>query len=311
MLKPRVILFITSLILFQTSIADTSKVGIVLLIKGEVIMKKADGHESYLKKGAPVFDKSTIETQDQSFIRIVFDDRSSLNLASNSLLQINNYPKNNPGVLSLVRGKIRTLVKKDYLKWRRDKNKNKLFIKTENAALGVRGTDFIVDFDHSKKVTSLDVITGEVAMVNTQEMDYRDIKAIDFDKMLRSRFAVLVKPGMRSTIINRKLPPSRPSMIPKKILNKLQIRKMDFIKRRPSQERDKETLQRKRPNSSKDEGLEQNPLFLLKNKNHKDHQKRTFKRRPIKRMPRPVQPPSIQTSPIKTDTYTAPTDIKR
>ncbi|MFZ8933295.1 MAG: FecR family protein [Bacteriovoracaceae bacterium] len=324
MIKSRLLLIFISLISFQTSVAETSSVGVVLLIKGEVIMEKEDGLESYLKKGDSVFDKSTLKTLDQSFVRIVFDDRSSLNLAANSQLQINNYPKNRAGILSLVKGKIRTLVKKDYLKWRRDKNKSKLFIKTENAALGVRGTDFIVNFDTSTKKTELDVISGEVAMIHAQKVNMKDIKSAALDRMLLEKSAVLVKPGMRSSVINRRIPPSKPTKIPRKILNQLQVRKMDFIKRDAHKDNGniKKERSKKRPHQFKknkngaEEALEFNPLDKNKlnekkfNKNRPKLERHQFKH--LKRLPRPVAPrPTLQSTPIKTDTYTAPLDIKR
>ncbi len=308
----RVLFILFTLIIVQTTIADNSKVGVVLLIKGEVIITRANGYESYLKRGDPIFEKSSLRTGPKSFVRIVFDDRSSLNLASNSHLQINHYPKNNPGVLSLIKGKVRTLVKKDYLKWRREKNKSKLFIKTENAAMGVRGTDFIVEFDPPSKETNLDVITGQVAMANLGSQKPKDINTSKLDQLLYSQAAVMVNPGMRSSVINRRIPPAKPQRIPKKTLNQLQKQPNSFVQRHPQERRmnkfkriekgqEKQKMRQQKSNGQDQlPEIEPNRKVIPKNKVHRPRVipqvKRPIIQRPV--APKPVIKPPIQNTDI-------------
>ena len=75
---------------------------------------------------------------------------------------VNQVGKRKTGLISLIKGKLRTKVIKKGTKLTKDKSSHSLFIKTNTASLGVRGTDFQVVYNAKNKVTSLLTYEGEV-----------------------------------------------------------------------------------------------------------------------------------------------------
>ncbi len=149
---------ILPLILFSMSVWSAPKVAIVKILKGNVV-NYVGGKPSALKADDWVENGSIIKTTDKSFVKLIFTDKSQMNIGPNSLMKIENFTGKDSGVIDLVKGKIRSQVTKDYLQI--DKNKSKLFIKTKNAVLGVRGTDFMISTNGKNTATVL--FEGEIA----------------------------------------------------------------------------------------------------------------------------------------------------
>lgn len=149
---------ILPLILFSMSVWSAPKVAIVKILKGNVV-NYVGGKPSALKAEDWVENGSIIKTTDKSFVKLIFTDKSQMNIGPNSLMKIENFTGKDSGVIDLVKGKIRSQVTKDYLQI--DKNKSKLFIKTKNAVLGVRGTDFMISTNGKNTATVL--FEGEIA----------------------------------------------------------------------------------------------------------------------------------------------------
>lgn len=149
---------IIALMLFSTSAWSGPKVAIVKILKGNVL-NYVGGKPSALKAEDWVENGSVIKTTDKSFVKLIFTDKSQMNIGPNSLMKIENFTGKDSGVIDLVKGKIRSQVTKDYLQI--DKNKSKLFIKTKNAVLGVRGTDFMISTNGKNTATVL--FEGEIA----------------------------------------------------------------------------------------------------------------------------------------------------
>ncbi len=171
--------------------------------------------------GDKLIEDTSILTGPKSFIKIKFIDDSEVNLGPESKIVITEMKKNSVGIISLLKGRIRTEVKKDT-----SKNSNKFFIKTRTAAMGVRGTDFQTIYNPDNKMTSLLTFTGEVAMAKVDEKTYKkledapeqvvernevtkvpEIKEIpakkldevqELNKILKSSTTVLVPPGQSS-----------------------------------------------------------------------------------------------------------------
>ena len=181
-------------------------------MRGEVTQIDVNGLKKKLKKGDWVDEGSEVITQKKSFAKLLFKDKSSINVGPASNMKIASYKKNEAGIISLLKGQIRSKVEKD-LTQNQDDNKSKMFIKTKNAAMGVRGTDFIVGFNPFSGNTNLDVISGLVAMVNIRDIT-AFIKAEELDRALNSAKAVLVEKGMR-TSVKLNAPPPPPKEIPK------------------------------------------------------------------------------------------------
>jgi hypothetical protein len=86
-----------------------------------------------------------------------------MNIGPNSEMKIESYSGRDSGVIDLVKGKIRSQVTKDYLQME-DPNKSKIFVKTKNAVMGVRGTDFLITTNG--KTSSVILFEGEVLFGN-------------------------------------------------------------------------------------------------------------------------------------------------
>lgn len=118
------------------------KVAMVKLFRGDVDLHSM-GKISKLKVDDWVEEGAVVKTFDKSFVKLVFIDKSQMNIGPHSEMKIESFSGRDAGMIDLVKGKIRSQVTKDYLQME-DKNKSKLFIKTKNAVMGVRGTDFMI-----------------------------------------------------------------------------------------------------------------------------------------------------------------------
>ena len=190
--------FILVAFLFSSSVmAASSFIAEVIKIRGEVsqlpplakVAKK-------VQLGDKLVEDTSILTNAKSFVQIKFIDNSELNLGPESKIVLTQMKKDEPGVISLLKGRIRTEVEKDA-----KKSANKFFIKTRTAAMGVRGTDFQTIYNPENKTTSLLTFKGEVAMAKIDETIGSDTlrgDVGDLNLKLASKEAVLVPPGQSS-----------------------------------------------------------------------------------------------------------------
>ncbi|MES2527411.1 MAG: FecR family protein [Bdellovibrionota bacterium] len=133
--------FLLLTLLLTSSAWAQKKVAIVKLLKGEVDVLTL-GKTMKLKVEDWVEEGAVVKTAEKSFVKLVFIDKSQMNIGPGSEMKIEKFGDKDSGVIDLVKGKIRSQVTKDYLQM--DRNKSKLFIKTANAVMGVRGTDFLI-----------------------------------------------------------------------------------------------------------------------------------------------------------------------
>lgn len=156
-MKTYIFLFVFFTLAVTPALAQ-KKVAIVKLIRGDAELLTL-GKTSKLKVDEWVEEGSVVKTSDKSFVKLVFIDKSQMNIGPHSEMKIENFSGKDSGVIDLVKGKIRSQVTKDYLQME-DKNKSKLFIKTKNAVMGVRGTDFMISSNgHNSAVV---LFEGEV-----------------------------------------------------------------------------------------------------------------------------------------------------
>lgn len=134
-------LFLVLIALMTTSAWAQKKVAVVKLLKGEVDVLMM-GKTLKLKTEDWVEEGSVVKTGEKSFVKLMFIDKSQMNIGPSSEMKIEKFGDKDSGVIDLVKGKIRSQVTKDYLQMNKDKSK--LFIKTPNAVMGVRGTDFLI-----------------------------------------------------------------------------------------------------------------------------------------------------------------------
>jgi len=192
-------------IVLFTLLSSTSfaKVAIVKILKGDVKVIAAT-KESPLKLDDWVEEGMVIKTSEKSFVKLVFVDKSSMNIGPSTQIKIEKFNGKEASVFDVVKGQIRSNVSKDYLQ-NPDKDKSKLFIKTKNAVLGVRGTDFLVTTNGIN--TSTVLFEGEIVFNSLP-------KGIDTNRLedVVSQ-GVRIKPGEFS-VVKEDLPqPTVPSTL--------------------------------------------------------------------------------------------------
>lgn len=138
-----------------------------IIVKGSV-KALINGKVVPVKRGMWLPEGAQVKTEPKSFTKLLFIDKSTMNVGPDSQMKIDSFPKKEAGIITLVKGQVRSKVTKNYMDMK-DKDKSKLFIKTKTAAMGVRGTDFQVSFNPVNLATSLVTFEGAVAMAKLAE----------------------------------------------------------------------------------------------------------------------------------------------
>ncbi len=182
------------------AIANENFVAKVVILRGQANAKLTSGKEIQLLQNLDIPEGAVIQTAEKSFVKLIFLDKSQMNLGPNSQMVINAFPKKEAGIITLVKGQLRSQVTKDYMEMD-DKSKSKLFIKTTSAAMGVRGTDFQVNFNPENNNTSLITFEGRVAMSHLDDLA-RDsgFDQSKLEKVVSSDKAVMVTAGQISAV---------------------------------------------------------------------------------------------------------------
>lgn len=192
--------------LFLTSFAYAQKkVAVVKIIRGEVNILTM-GKTNKLKVDDWVEDGAVVKTAEKSFAKLVFIDKSQMNVGPNSEMKIEKFSGDDAGVIDLVKGKIRSQVTKDYLQIK-DKDKSKLFIKTPNAVMGIRGTDFMISTNGQN--TAAILFEGEVVfnkLDNRHEVNSERLENV-VDRGVR------MHPGEFSVVERNRPEPTVPSLL--------------------------------------------------------------------------------------------------
>lgn len=198
-MKARIIIFVFALF-YSLSLLASEQVAKVILLRGQVKAKLADGSIINVKVDQDIPAGATIQTADKSFVKLTFIDKSQMNLGPNSQMVINAFPKKEAGIITLVKGQIRSKVTKDYMDMS-DKSKSKLYIKTKTAAMGIRGTDFQVNYNPKNENTALITFEGKVAMAHIDRSIVNEkFDQVKLERVLSSDKAVLVSRGEISAV---------------------------------------------------------------------------------------------------------------
>lgn len=185
-------------IAFNTLAADN--VAKVVVMRGMVKAKLTDGTILDVKADQSIPEGATVQTAEKSFVKLLFIDKSQMNLGPNSQMIITAFPKKEAGIITLVKGQIRSQVTKDYMEMD-DKSKSKLYIKTKTAAMGIRGTDFQVNFNPANQNTSLITFEGKVAMAHIDRASREDsFDQRNLENVVSSDKAVFVTKGQISAV---------------------------------------------------------------------------------------------------------------
>lgn len=199
--KSLILTIILGLGLQANLLASTKGVAKAIILKGVVkAYNPATKEKVTLKRGSWVQEGFMVKTENKSFVKFLFIDKSQMNLGPKSQMAITKFPKKKAGIITLMKGSLRSKVTKNYLDIK-DKNKSKLFIKTKTAAMGVRGTDFLVTYNPINQNTALVTFSGAVAMAQLSAA-IRNVKSNQraLERIVSSDKAVIVKKGQFSGV---------------------------------------------------------------------------------------------------------------
>ncbi|GAB4410838.1 MAG: hypothetical protein OHK0056_14250 [Bacteriovoracaceae bacterium] len=187
---------------FSFSLPALAEEGVAkaILLKGSVTALEG-GNPRNIAQGDWVSEGAQIKTEAKSFVKFLFVDKSTMNLGPNSEMKIDTFPKKDAGIVTLIKGQLRSKVTKNYMEIE-NKDKSKLFIKTKSAAMGVRGTDFQVNYNPENNATALVTFEGRVAMAQLENMDAirQNVSQQVLEKMVSSPEAVIVTKGQFSGV---------------------------------------------------------------------------------------------------------------
>lgn len=125
--------------------ADTAAVGQVSLLIGQVKVVRKDGAVEALKRGMSVHVGDRVETSANGHVHLKFIDNAALSVRPDSMLEIQAYQFDaNRPELSEVRLQVDQGVARSISGRATEVDKNRFRLNTPLAAIGVRGTDFIV-----------------------------------------------------------------------------------------------------------------------------------------------------------------------
>lgn len=198
-------------------------------LRGDVKMVDLDGSEGKLGKDSFVTAGSKVVTGKRSFVQIVFtQDKSTMNIGPNSQMVIEKFGGDQAGVIHLVKGKIRSEVSKakDYFKTGGEQ-KSKMFVKTQNAVMGIRGTDFMITSNGEN--TAAVLFEGKVKfnrLDNVSMTDANQLEAVvDRGENIKPR---------EFSVVEKNLPPTVPSIMNTKQFENLEKNKDFGSGRKPS-----------------------------------------------------------------------------
>ncbi|MDD0852262.1 FecR family protein [Halobacteriovorax sp. GB3] len=187
---------------FQQVFAAKDKgVAKAIILRGTVQAKVGEKVLT-IKKGDWLPEGAIVNTEPKSFVKFLFIDKSQMNLGPSSQMIIDKFPRKKAGIITLMKGQLRSKVTKDYMDM--DKSKSKLYIKTKTAAMGVRGTDFQVNFSPENENTTLITFEGAVAMGQIENAEQARSNVQDnLEKVVSNPNAVMVKQGTFSAVAPR------------------------------------------------------------------------------------------------------------
>jgi len=166
-----------------------------------------------LKKGDRIPEDTSILTGPASFARIKFNDGSASSVGANSKIVVIRGGTTETTMVGLLKGRLRSNIRKaDSLnkKKRLKKGTHVFIVKSRNASIGVRGTDFLSIHNTSNKVTSLLSFEGSVGIAKirknfllpgVKKRILGKMQKADYDAILNSKDAEIVKMGRYSGVV--------------------------------------------------------------------------------------------------------------
>ena len=181
-------LFFIHILFISLSASGKDAVGKVDYLRG-----KAYVNEKLIELNQEVYVNDMIKTLKKSVVKIKLFDNSTITIAPESTINIDNVDKGeNASLISVLKGGLRAVVPKKVSKEMRDK----LILRSPSAAFGVRGTDFLIGHNSSSKNSHIITFTGrvKVAAFSKKTSSFQEIS-----KYLNSN-GVIVSKGQFSSL---------------------------------------------------------------------------------------------------------------
>lgn len=172
---------ILTLLMSIISLNVFANIAKVAMVRGSAIMKISGKADANLKLDDWVPAGAIIATKEKSVVKLTFIDKSQMNIGPNSEMAINKFGGGEAGLISVIKGQIRSQVTKDVLK---HDDKSKLLIKTKSAAMGIRGTDFQISYNQENNNTALITFEGNVAMAQINEAESANSSPAQFEQIV-------------------------------------------------------------------------------------------------------------------------------
>ncbi|OUR97228.1 hypothetical protein A9Q84_12950 [Halobacteriovorax marinus] len=162
---------------FSTSLSfSRGNIARVVKIRGKVTLLKPGGLSAIkVQLNDKLTEDASLVTYRRSFIRIMFDDGSTVSLGPKSKIIVTKMNKNGKGILTLLKGQLRSKI----IGTDKKRKGHKFLVKTRTAALGVRGTEFQTIFNPENNITNLLTYKGEVAMA---KIETTPVTSASYDK---------------------------------------------------------------------------------------------------------------------------------
>ena len=140
-----------------------------------------------LDKGSNVFEGDTVRTLKSSVVKIKMINESTLTIAPLTEMIIEQFKSEDENLIHLLKGVMRAKVTNNPAN-----KENSLIVKSDTAALGVRGTDFQFTYNKKNRVSSLLTYEGSVAFrkISSSKFSYDDL-----DSELSKNDSFIVNPG--------------------------------------------------------------------------------------------------------------------
>ncbi len=147
------------IIFLATSNAVASEAAKVIRLRGEATQLAPGAKKARpIKLNSVIYEDTSILTHAKSFVVLEFSDGARMSVGPDSKVILVKTRTQDSGLVSLLKGKLRSQVKPD------GSDRTKYIIRTKTTAMAVRGTDFQSTYNPSNSATSLVTFKGKVAM---------------------------------------------------------------------------------------------------------------------------------------------------
>lgn len=134
-----------SIIWITAAIAqEPEPIGIVTAVKGDVTVVGEDGASEQVQEGARVYLRDRFVTEDESGVKILFNDDTLISLGANTTYEINEFvytPDTRRSVSSILKGKLKGIIQKF------EGDESSVEFATPKGVIGIKGTIVYIDAD--------------------------------------------------------------------------------------------------------------------------------------------------------------------